>query len=131
MLLDSSAWIEYLRATGSPTHMTVRSLIRDDASIAICEPVVMELLAGGRSDAHTRELERLLARATLLSTQPSDWVDASRIYRTGRRQGVTVRKLMDCLIAAIAIRTGEVVLHHDVDFDAIATLVPLKTTRGA
>ncbi|MFT4219305.1 MAG: PIN domain nuclease [Microbacterium sp.] len=130
MLLDSSAWIEYLRATGSPTHLAVRALIRADEPIATCEPVVMELLAGGRSDSHAVELERLLARATLLRTLPTDWVDAARIHRAGRRQGVTIRKLMDCLIAAIALRAGESVLHLDADFDAIARVVPLTTARG-
>jgi predicted nucleic acid-binding protein len=129
VLLDSSAWIEFLRATGSPTHLAVRTLVQAGSPMATCEPVIMELLAGGRSDSHTAELERLLAGTTLLTTLPADWVDAARIYRSGRRQGVTVRKLMDCLIAAIALRAGESVLHHDADFDAIARIVPLTATR--
>lgn len=130
MLLDSSAWVEYLRATGSSTHLAVRSLLRSEAHIATCDPVVMEILAGGRSESHTAELQRLLGRATLLSTRATDWLDAARIYRTGRRQGVTIRKLADCLIAAVAIRSGEPVLHHDADFDAIALISPLQARRA-
>ncbi len=130
MLLDSSAWVEYLRATGSPTHLAVRSLIRGDASIITCDPVVMEIVAGGRSESHTAELHALLARATLVSTRPSDWLDAARIYRTGRSQGLTIRKMIDCLIAAIALGIGEPVLHNDADFDAIARITRLHVTRG-
>jgi predicted nucleic acid-binding protein len=130
VLPDTSAWIEYLRATGSATDGAVHTILREDAPFTTCEPVVMELLAGGRSDTHTRELERLLARATLLPTRATDWVDAARIYRTGRQRGVTVRKLMDCLIAAIALRSGETILHRDADFVAIAHVVPLTVTRG-
>ncbi|MFT4210630.1 MAG: PIN domain-containing protein [Microbacterium sp.] len=72
---------------------------------------------------------RCLALAELLRTAPTDWEDAARIYRTGRRQGVTIRTLVDCLIAAIAVRGGASVLHHDADFDAIATVVPLSVSR--
>ncbi|MFA4840136.1 MAG: PIN domain nuclease [Agrococcus sp.] len=130
MLVDTSAWIEYLRATGSATNVAVRDRIRTDARLVICDPVVMEVLAGGRSEEHVVELRGLLARAELVPTMPTDWDDAARIYRAGRRQGVTIRKLMDCLIAAIALRRGEPVLHDDADFDAIARVVPLVVSRG-
>ncbi|HET8928047.1 MAG TPA: PIN domain nuclease [Microbacterium sp.] len=129
MLLDSSAWIEFLRATGSPPHLAVRQLLHTPDSLIVCEPVAMEVVAGARSEQHAIELQRLLARGTLVATEPTDWVDAARIYRTGRRRGLTVRKLIDCLIAAIALRIDESVLHHDADFDAIAQLVPLHVTR--
>ena len=90
----------------------------------------MEVLSGGRSETHVDELRGLLARATLIRTLAVDWEDAARIYRAGRRQGLTIRKLIDCLIAAIALRTGETVLHRDADFDAIAQVVPLEVSRG-
>lgn len=131
MLIDTSAWVEFLRATGSPANLAVRRLLQSDKPLMTCDPVTMELLAGGRSESHVADLRSLLARTTLIRTVPSDWEDAARIYRAGRRQGVTVRKLVDCLIAAIALRAGEHVLHHDVDFDAIATVVPLIVTRTA
>lgn len=130
MLVDTSAWIEYLRATGSVTNLAVRDRIRDDAHLATCDPVVMEVLAGGRSEEHVVELRGLLARAELVPTLPTDWDDAARIYRAGRRQGVTIRRFVDCLIAAIALRRGEPVLHDDADFDAIARIVPLVVSRA-
>jgi predicted nucleic acid-binding protein len=129
MIVDTSAWVEFLRATGSPAHTAVRDGIRDGSPFATCEPVMMEVLAGGRSESHVVELRRLLAGNVFLRTAPTDWEDAARIYRTGRRQGVTVRKLIDCLIAAIALRTDQAVLHNDADFDAIAQIVPLRTHR--
>lgn len=130
MLIDTSAWIEFLRATGSPTHLAVRRAIGDGADIWTCDPVTMEVLAGGRSEHHVTELRGLLARATLVRTTAADWDDAARIYRSGRRQGVTIRKLVDCLIAAIALRADQPVLHNDVDFESIAQVVPLRTLRA-
>jgi len=69
-------------------------------------------------------------RARLIPTQPSDWLDAARMYRAGRREGVTVHKLVDCLIAAIAVRSDEPVLHHEADFDAIARVSGLEVVRA-
>ena len=48
------------------------------------------------------------------------------LYRTCRRNGDTVRKLIDCLIAAVAMRAELPILHADVDFDAIARHTPLR-----
>ena len=64
ILIDSSAWIEFLRGTGRPVCERVDAVL--DADIAICDPVRMEILAGARSESHLRELRRLLARATVL-----------------------------------------------------------------
>ena len=130
MLIDTSAWVEFLRATGSPTHLAVRAALEKDVMIRTCDPIVMEVLAGGRSEKHVADLRGLMARAQNVRVVAADWDEAARIYRTGRRQGITVRKLIDCLIAAVALRTDQPVLHHDVDFDAITRITPLVTSRG-
>ena len=77
-------------------------------------------LAGARNERHLRSLRGLLARATLLPTAPADYDEAAILYRVCRGEGETVRKLIDCLVASIAIRTGATVLHHDSDFDVPA-----------
>ncbi|MFN2496229.1 MAG: PIN domain nuclease [Pseudonocardiaceae bacterium] len=107
-LIDSSAWIEYLRRTGSRAHLEVRRLIQEQRSaIVTTEPVVMELLAGATEDRVLRQLEKLITGLRLLPVDPAvDYSDAATIYRTARRSGRTVRKLLDCLIASVAVRTG-------------------------
>ena len=118
ILIDTSAWIEFLRDTGSPICVEVDRLLGED--IAVCDPVRMEVLAGARDDAHLRQLRGLLARATVVPTGPADYESAAALYRVCRRRGETVRKHIDCLIAAVALREGMAVLHSDADFDAIA-----------
>jgi len=118
ILIDTSAWIEFLRDTGSPTCEAVERLLAED--IAICDTVRMEILAGARDSTHLGRLRGLLARATLLETTTGDYETAAALYRSCRRQGDTVRKLTDCLIAAIAIREGLALLHQDADFEVIA-----------
>jgi predicted nucleic acid-binding protein len=96
------------------------------ADLAVCDPLRMEVLAGARSEPHLRELRGLLARASLVPTYPIDYEDAAALSRACRRSGETIRKLIDCLIAAVAIRTDLPVLHADADFDVLARHTPLR-----
>ena len=124
ILVDTSAWIEFLRDTGSPVCQRVDDLLA--RRIATCDVVRMEVLAGARDEAHLHELRRLLARATHLPTEPLDYENAAALYRSCRQQGETVRKLVDCLVAAVAIRAGVPILHHDQDYDALARCTALQ-----
>ena len=124
ILVDSSAWIEFLRDTGSPVCLLVDELL--DGEVATCDVVHMEVLAGGRDEAHLGLLRRMLARTVLLPTSRTDYDAAAALYRRCRRQGATVRSVLDCLIAAVAIRNGVSVLHDDRDFDALARHTELQ-----
>lgn len=129
ILADTSAWVEYLRGTGSAAHTRMRTALTD-AEVAVCDAVRMEVLAGARREPHLRDLRRLLARATMLETLPSDYDAAASIYRSCRHHGETPRSLIDCLIAAIAIRAGVTVLHADRDFGVIARHSTLETVSA-
>jgi predicted nucleic acid-binding protein len=125
ILLDTSAWIEFLRATGSPVHLAARAaLTAGDA--AATEAVWMEVLMGGRSPHHTRSLQGLLARSSLLPADGRDFTEAAFLYRLCRANGVTVRSSVDCLIAAVAIRTDTPLLASDHDFVGLARHTPLE-----
>lgn len=124
ILIDTSAWVEFLRDTGSAVCEEVDRLLDDD--IAVCDPIRMEILAGARDEVHLRELRGLIARATIVPTGPGDYEMAAMLYRTCRSQGETVRKLIDCLIGAVAISESLPVLHSDVDFDVLARHTDLR-----
>ena len=117
ILVDTSAWIEFLRDTGSEACIAVDRLL--DADLAICDAVSMEVLAGARNERHLIQLRGLLARATMLPTTPADYDAAASMYRSCRARGETVRRLIDCLIGAVAVRAGAEILHADVDFSAL------------
>lgn len=124
ILVDFSAWIEFLRDTGSEVCVAVDQLLDDD--LAICDAVSMEVLAGARNERHLIQLRGLLARATMLPTTPADHEAAASMYRTCRANGETARKLVDCLIAAVAVRAGAEILHADTDFTVLARHTELE-----
>jgi len=125
ILIDTSAWIEFLRDTGSRACEAVDQLL--DGDIAVCDAIVMEVLAGALNERHLTDLRGLMARATLVSVAAEDYEQAAALYRTCRRSGLTVRKLVDCLIAAVAIRADVPVLHVDADFAVLEQHTPLQT----
>ena len=118
ILIDTSAWIEFLRDTRSPICERVEVLL--ESEIATCDVIRMEVLAGARDERHLNDLRRLLAMATHIATLPTDYDDAAALFRTCRQRGGTVRKLIDCLITAIAIRVDVPILHNDRDFQELA-----------
>ena len=120
----TSEWIELRGNTGTPVCYAVDGLLSEE--IAVCDAVRMEVLAGARDESHLVSLRRLLARAAAIPTLASDYEDAAALYRRCRRQGETVRKLIDCLIASTAIRAGLPILHKDTDFDVLARHTELR-----
>lgn len=124
ILIDTSAWVEFLRGTGSRACERVDALL--GTRIATCDPVRMEVLAGARDERHLNDLRRLLARASVLPTASGDYENAAVLYRACRQSGATVRKLIDCLIAAVAIRADVPILHADADFDTLARHTPVR-----
>lgn len=124
ILVDSSAWLEYDRATGSVVDQRLTELIRTDGPVAYTEPVLMEVLAGARGDARASDLRRMLLRFQLLRFDPvADFDAAAGIYLSCRRVGVTPRGLIDCMIASVAGRFGATLLARDIDLNRVAAVV--------
>ena len=127
ILVDTSAWIEFLRATGSGTHLRLRAALEGGERLAATDVVLMELLAGARDDADRDRLRRLVFGLEFLPLEgPADYERAAELYRLCRRAGETPRKLSDCLIAAVAIGAGCELLAADVDFEVIARHANLR-----
>ena len=98
ILVDTSAWVEFDRATGSVVDTRLTELIATTDEVAVTQPVIMEVLAGARDDRRASDLRRLMDRFPLMRFDASvDFDGATRIYRTCRRAGVTPRGMVDCM----------------------------------
>jgi predicted nucleic acid-binding protein len=131
ILADTSAWVEYDRATGSAVHRRVAELIAGEGPLSVTEPVIMEVLAGARSDQHELDLRRLLLRFTLLRFDAAgDFSAAARIYRRCRALGFTPRGMVDCMIAAVAWRHGASLLTQAVDLQRLGQIVGIELDQA-
>lgn len=128
ILVDSSAWIEFDQATGTELDRRVTSLVASEVpSVAVTEPVIAEMCMGARTDERELDLRRFFGRFQLLRFDATRDLDSAvTIYRTCRRAGVTPRGLIDCMIAAVAIRHDAALLAADTDITRIAEVMALR-----
>lgn len=127
IVADTSAWVEFLRGTRHPAGRKLARLIENDADVAVTEIVVMEVLAGARSETHLADLRSRLVAFPLMHLEGlSDFEEAAIIYRACRAAGSTLRGLTDCLIAVPVIRASATLLHNDSDFNVIAKHAGLR-----
>jgi predicted nucleic acid-binding protein len=132
ILADTSAWVEYDRATNSSVDQRLTALIESDGPVAVTQPVVMEVAAGARDDRREADLRRLLLRFELLSFDGvADFDGAVRIYRRCRAAGITPRGMVDCMIASVAWRREATLLAHDADMDRVARVVGIELDEAS
>ena len=132
ILADTSAWVEYDRATGSPVDQRMTDLIADESLIAVTEPVIMELLAGARDDRREADLRRMMLHCELLPFDAvADFDAAVHIYRRCRRAGVTARGMVDYMIAAVAWRTASSLLAYDADLSRVAGVIGIDLDQAS
>jgi predicted nucleic acid-binding protein len=132
ILADTSAWIEYDRASESAVDHRLTQLISDEGPLAVTEPVVMEVLAGARTAERESDLRRLLLRFDLLRFDSvTDFDGAVRVYRRCRAASVTPRGMIDCMIAAVAWRRGATLLALDSDMDRVARVIGIEVDAAS
>jgi predicted nucleic acid-binding protein len=126
VIADSSAWIEYLRAAGSPAHRRLRDALARQETVWMLDVVYQEVLQGARNPSDFDRLQAILDELpSWMPVEPRETArHAALLHASCRWRGVTLRSANDCLIAACAIEAGESLLHADRDFERIASLEP-------
>lgn len=127
VLADTSAWIEYLRDTGSPECELVDELAAQGGAIATTDVVIMELLSGAGDAKTSSQIWGLMNYCTMLPVRPLfDYETAAELYVRCRKKGFTPSNTNDLLVAAVAIGKKVPVLAYDKDFEQIAAVSSLK-----
>jgi predicted nucleic acid-binding protein len=132
ILADTSAWVEFDRATGSPVDKRLTELISAGDGIAVTEPIVMEVLSGAKDDRREQQLRRLLLSFQLIHFDASvDFDGAVRVWCLCRSAGVTPRGLIDCMIATVAWRRAVSLLAFDRDLARVASILGLEMDKAS
>jgi predicted nucleic acid-binding protein len=124
LLLDSSVWIDAQRGRSTAATQFVEA--RDDhEEIATTGVIFQEVLQGIRAQADYERMREVLWSALILEPRElSTYEVAAQLYRGARAAGLTIRKPNDCLIAAIALEHGALLVHNDRDFVHLAQVEP-------
>lgn len=128
ILVDTSVWIDFLIGRDTPHRRLLHRLIESEEDICITEIILTEILQGIRDDALYETTKDYLLEFPIIKPKGNDsYAAAADIYRKCRKKGKTVRKTVDCIIAAIVREHHVKLLHNDADFDVIKTSVGLDT----
>ena len=128
MIVDTSVWIDFFRGNDTWQVAVLSDRLVADEPIALTDIIFTEILQGLVDERSVRRVERrLLAHEVLVLDPLDDHRRAAALYRACRRRGVTIRRTLDCLIAAVCIREHRPLLHADVDFDRLANHSDLVT----
>ncbi len=126
IVVDTSVWVSYLRGIDRPAVIELERLVNADEAVMLTDIVLMELLRGPHDERRVEELDDQLRSLPVLRLRYlSDFRSASWLFRHARRQGITIRSTVDCLIASVCIREAVPILHDDADFDRLASVSPL------
>jgi hypothetical protein len=127
IVVDTSIWIEVLRATGSAGDRALTRLLEEEHELAVTEVVVLELLAGAVTADRAIELRSMLLRFPVLELGGlAGFEEAADLYRACSRAGEPPRSLVDCLIAVPTIAADATLLCADRDFERLARHTPLR-----
>ena len=130
ILVDTSVWIDFFKGKNSPQRRTLHRLIEEEEDIAITEIILTEILQGIKEEKDYRMMKDYLLDFPIYAPRSIEtYLNAARIYRDCRKKGKTVRKTVDCIIAAICIENDLVLLHKDSDFDIISSCTDLKILK--
>lgn len=127
ILVDTSVWIDFLNGVNSKERHRLHKLIEEEKDISLTEIVITEILQGIKDDDNFRRVKDYLLEFPIHRPKGTEtYLKAAGIYRDCRKKGKTIRKTVDCIIAAICLENGLTLFHKDSDFDLIAECTGLK-----
>jgi len=127
ILVDTSVWVDFLRGVNSRQHRILHSFIENEEDIAITEIILAEILQGIEEDKNYKKVKNYLLEFPIQKQNGTEtYLKAAQIYRDCRKKGKTVRKTIDCIIAAICMENDLTLLHKDSDFELIKSCTTLK-----
>jgi predicted nucleic acid-binding protein len=119
-LVDTSVWINFLKGRETQSSLFLKNNL-NSIIIATCPVILQEVLQGVSSEVEFRKVNSYFVSLTKLNDDPYELAyDAAKLYREIRKNGFTIRKPNDCLIACYAITNQVKLLHDDIDFHYIA-----------
>lgn len=116
VLVDTSIIIDFINNNKYKEEITI---LLANKEFSTTEMIIMEVLQGIKDDKTYDKINAFLESLPLVEVKYEDFLEAANIYRTCRKRGITIRKSIDCIIAAIAINNNLELFSNDRDFDNI------------
>ena len=131
IFVDSSVWIDFFNGTSSAETNYLDSLLGKEP-VGLGDLVLIEVLQGFRRDQDYRTARELLTSLTVFTLGGQEVaLKSAHNFRLLRKNGVTVRKTIDVLIATFCIGKNLPLLHSDKDFDPFHQHLKLRNAMAS
>jgi predicted nucleic acid-binding protein len=124
ILVDSSVWADFFNGYPSSEEIKLKTLLNYNADIAITGIIASEVLSGFKDEKSFEEVKDKFLKLPQIRINFNSHIQAAKMYRHLRSKGITIRSIIDCIIAIIAIENDLELLHKDRDFDMIGKYYP-------
>ena len=127
IVADTSVWIDYFNGSDSAEAEALDSAL-EDGEVAIGDIIFLEILQGFRSDKDYKS-----AQTKLSALEQYEMFDRNMVikcadnYRALRKNGITIRKTNDIIIATFCIENKVPLLFSDRDFQPFVNYLKLKS----
>lgn len=130
IIVDTSVWIDYFKGLDTPETLALDSALGDE-EVAIGDLILLEILQGFRADKDYKIAKKhLTALHQFNMLTPDLAVKAADNYRKLRKQGITIRKTADVIIATFCIENRLPLLYTDKDFIPFTQYLKLRSVTG-
>jgi len=124
ILVDSSVWADFFNGYPSPEEIKLKTLLDSMADISITGIIASEVLSGFKDEKIFEEVKETFLKLPQAQINFNSHIQAAKMYRNLRSKGITIRSIIDCLIAIIAIEDKLELLYKDRDFEMIGKFYP-------
>jgi predicted nucleic acid-binding protein len=131
VIVDTTVWVDFFSGKPSAEVQMLERFVVEGNEICFCGIILTEVLQGIREDTDSTKTLSRFDSFLFLDLDRHTFIKAAQIYRALRRRGITIRKSVDCMIAAAAIEHQVPLLHNDRDFDPIEKFCGLKVLKPA
>ncbi len=116
ILIDFSVWIDYFNGRDTTQISKLDELLGMEF-LGIGDLILTEVLQGFRADIDYCTAKRMLTSLTVFSMLGLEVaIKSADNLRALRKQGITIRKTVDVIIATFCIESGHSLLFSDKDF---------------
>lgn len=127
VIVDTSVWIDFLQGRETKEAQELESLLSQEKDVFITGIIVQEILTGIKDKKDRIRVRKELDHFIPINPTFETHIQAAEIFDACKKKGITIRSVIDCLIAALAIEYDLTLLEKDKDYSYMSEVVPLKT----
>lgn len=130
VVVDTSVWVDYFKNKENSKSKLLEKILSSNKQIVLPGVIYVEILQGIKADKKLNEVKEILDDFIFFPMDnKKTYLKSIEIYRTCRKNGITIRKTIDCLISSVVLENNFEFLHNDKDFDSISKFFSLKIVK--